>query len=113
MCRYIEENTEPEDIILTDTRYNNEVASLTGRNIVCGSSTFLYFHGLQYYEQEAAVSEMFQNPWNTELFDKYNVKYIYVSNSERNNFNIISDDIFLENAELVHKEGDVCLYRRK
>ena len=113
MCRYIGENTGPEDIILTDTRYNNEVASLTGRNIVCGSSTFLYFHGLQYYEQEAAVSEMFQNPWNTELFDKYNVKYIYVSNSERNNFNIISDDIFLENAELVHKEGDVCLYRRK
>lgn len=113
MCRYIEENTEPEDIILTDTRYNNEVAALAGRNIVCGSSTFLYFHGLQYYEQEAAVSEMFQNPWNTELFDKYNVKYIYVSNSERNNFNITSDDIFLENAELVHQEGDVCLYRRK
>lgn len=111
MCRYIEENTEPGDVILTDTRYNNEVAALTGRNIVCGSGTFLYYHGLQYYDQEAAVGEMFQNPWNTELFDKYNVKYIYVSNSERNNFNIISDDIFLENAELVHKEGDVCLYR--
>lgn len=113
MCRYIEENAEPEDVILTDTRYNNEVAALSGRNIVCGSSTFLYFHGLQYYDQEAAVHEMFQNPWNTELFDKYNVKYIYISNSERNNFNITSDDIFLENAELVHQEGDVCLYRRK
>lgn len=113
MCRYIEENTEPEDIILTDTRYNNEVAALTGRNIVCGSGTFLYFHGLQYYGQEAAVSEMFQNPWNTELFSQYNVKYIYVSNSERNNYNITSDDIFLENAELVHQEGDVCLYRCK
>lgn len=113
MCKYIEENTEPTDVILTDTRYNNEVAALTGRNIVCGSGTFLYFHGLQYSAQEDAVREMFENPENIELFNQYNVKYIYISNSERNNFNITSDDIFLENAELVHQEGEVCLYRCK
>ncbi len=113
MCKYIEENTEPEDVILTDTRYNNEVVSLTGRNIVCGSPSFLYFHGLDYQKSEEDVALMYQNPQDMALFDQYHVKYIYMSNSERYNFSISSEDAFLENFEEMHREGDTILYRRK
>lgn len=112
MCKYIEKNTEPEDVILTDTRYNNGVASLTGRNIVCGSPSFLYYHGLDYTTQEQDAAAMYANPGNIDLFDEYHVKYIYIGDSERHNYNIVSEKRFLENFEPVHREGNVTLYGR-
>lgn len=112
MCRYIEKNTEPSDVILTDTRYNNEVVSLTGRNIVCGSGSFLYYHGLNYQPNEADVALMYQNPSDMTLFDKYHVKYVYVSDSERNNYQMQSEADLLENFEIVHREGNTILYKR-
>lgn len=42
-AEYIYENTEPEDTVLTDMRHNNEIAALTGRNIVCGSHKLRVF----------------------------------------------------------------------
>lgn len=113
MCKYIEKNTKPSDVILTDTRYNNGVASLTGRNIVCGSDSFLYYHGLSYQQQMADVQEMYQNPQSTELFDKYQVKYVFIGNSERYQYLITSEDAFTENFCEVHRVGDVVLYERK
>lgn len=112
MCRYIEENTEPTDVILTDTRYNNEVVSLTGRNIVCGSSSFLYYHGLDYQTQEDDVAYMYQNPQDKKLFDKYDVKYVYLSDSERYSYSVTREEEFLKYFEIVHQEGNVVLYRR-
>lgn len=112
MCKYIEKHTEPTHIILTDTRYNNEVAALTGRNIVCGAGTFLYYHGLNYQPREADVALMYQNPKDMTLFDKYNVEYVYVSDSERYNYSMQSEVDLLENFEIVHREGNVILYKR-
>ena len=112
MCRFIEENTQPKDVILTDTRHNNGVVSLTGRNIVCGSSSFLYYHGVDYAAREQDVAAMYGNPGDMTLFDKYDVAYVYICDSERYNYNITSEDAFLENFELIHQEGRVNLYKR-
>lgn len=113
VCRYIEKNTEADDVILTDTRHNNGVASLTGRNIVCGAGTFLYYHGLSYQQQEQDVMTMYQNPADITLFDKYDVSYVYIGSSERSNYGISSEDAFLQNFEMAYQSGDVILYRRK
>lgn len=112
MCKYIEETTEPEDVILTDTRYNNGVASLAGRNIVCGSPSFLRYRGLDFAARERDVDAMYVNPGNMDLFDKYGVEYVYVGNSERQRYALASEDAFLENFALVHRVGQVNLYRR-
>ena len=100
-------------MILTDTRHNNGVVSLTGRNIVCGAGTFLYYHGLSYQQQEKDVMTMYQNPADITLFDKYDVSYVYIGSSERSNYGISSEDAFLQNFEVVYQSGDVILYRRK
>lgn len=112
MCKFIEEHTEPEDVVLTDTRYNNGVVSLTGRNIVCGSSSFLYYHGVDYSTQEQAVADMYANPEDMTLFDQYDVEYVYISDSERYHYGIVSEEAFLENFDLLHQEGNISLYCR-
>ena len=54
-AEFIRENTESDATFLTYNNHNNAVAALTGRNIVCGSGTFLYFHGVDYSAREQAL----------------------------------------------------------
>lgn len=56
---FIEENTPPDSVFLTATNHNNPVPVLTGRNIVCGSSLYLFFHGVNYQEREAQIPAMY------------------------------------------------------
>ena len=97
--------------MLTDMRHNNEIAALTGRNIVCGSTSYVYFHGLDYTERETDMQSMFSAPQaNCALFEKYSIDYILVSAYERNNFNVNEAEIealfpcvFDENGVQIYK----------
>ncbi|MCL2671150.1 MAG: hypothetical protein FWF10_03830 [Clostridiales bacterium] len=88
---YIDQNTEPNAMFLTDDSWHlNPVAVLTGRNIVCGTGTFLYFHGMDTAEMDlrrAQVREMLENPAESGAwFALYGVDYVYIGSSERMRF---------------------------
>lgn len=109
-AQYVEDNTKVTDCILTGSRHNNEIASLTGRNIVCGADTFLYFHGIKTSDRRSDVISMYENPANSQdLFDKYEVKYIQITPYELNNFTI-DEAYFDDNCNLVFSSGEVKLY---
>lgn len=89
LCEFVEEHTAPNSLILTDTRHNNEICSLAGRNILCGSSSYLYFHGLPYGKWEHAAGLMYEQPEeNEDLFREYGVQYILVSDFERSTYEV-------------------------
>lgn len=113
LCHYIEENTAPDSVILTNCRHNNAVASLTGRNIVCGSGTFLYFHGLDYQGREAQVGQMYTTPLQSlDLFEQYNVSYILIGPDERGSYAV--DEASIQTmGECVYSQNDVQLYKIK
>lgn len=80
----IREVTEPDSVILANSYHWNAVTPLTGRSIVTGTSTFLYFHGIDTSEREAHVRMMYTDPAHHEdLFALYGVKYVLLSNAER------------------------------
>ena len=111
LCEYIEENTPADAVILTNCRHNNAVSSLTGRNIVCGSGTFLYFHGLDYQGREAEVTQMYTTPTAVpELFDTYNVSYVLVGPDERGSYTVDEASIQAM-GECVFSQNDVQLYK--
>ena len=84
---FVMEHTEPDDKFLTDTRHNNVIAALTGRNIQCGSGSYVYYHGLDYYEQEQAIRVMYEEPAQyPDAFGYYGIDYVVVSAYERNNY---------------------------
>ena len=79
----------PDDVILANSYHWNPVTPLTGRSIVTGTGTYLYYHGIDTSEREADVADMFEYPEeNADLFRKYGVKYILISNAERGNYDI-------------------------
>lgn len=107
---YIEENLPDDAVILTGDHHNNAVAALTGRDIVCGTGSYLYFHGIDYGAQRDAEARMLANPGESEaLFAQYGVDYAYISDQERWNFNA-DEDWFAENCEKVYDAGGIRIY---
>lgn len=114
LCSYIEENTDPDSVILTANNHNNAVASLTGRNIVCGTSSFLYYHGLDYSEREASLGYMYSDPETYEyMFRQYDVDYILVSNAEYGTYQNLNEAAINSIYPCEYADGSVRLYRVK
>ncbi len=111
LAEYAETQTPPDAVYLTSTRHNNEIASLSGRNIVCGADVFLYFHGLDTTERKSDLRLMYEAPLeHMELFEKYNVDYVVISNYERNDYTV-EETSFQTCFEEVFSQGDAVLYR--
>ncbi len=113
LAQYIDEHTETSDVFLTNTRHNNEIASLTGRNLVCGADTFLYFHGIDTTERKEQVQLMYEAPAaNLDLYAQYDVAYVVVSPWEQSSYEV-DKKWFEKNCELVFKSGNTILYKTK
>lgn len=111
LAEYIMENTPADAVFLTHNHHNNAVASLTGRNIVCGSDSFLYFHGLDTGQRKADLRLMFETPaLHLDLYEKYNVTYVVISPFERANYGI-DEDAFRELFTETYSSGGVTLYQ--
>ena len=110
-CRYIEENLPVDAVFLTAINHNNAVASLTGRNIVCGSDSFLYYHGISTWERQQEVERMFTNPLEEmELYDKYGIGYIFISDQERGSYSV--DELAVKKiADCIYQDGSVKIYQ--
>ena len=112
-CRFIEENVSPDAVFLTASNHNNAVASLTGRNIVCGAGTFLFFHGVDYHDRERQLPQMYANPIeNLELYRTYDVSYIYISGTERGNYQVNEEGI-QQIADCIYEQDNVKIYKMK
>ena len=110
LAEWIEDNTEPGDVFLTATNHNNAVASLTGRNIVCGAGTFLYYHGLDYGTQENDVRTMYEDPeLRDDLLDEYDVDYIVIGGVELGTYTISDLDDMYDLYEVVYSEDGVVV----
>lgn len=83
-AQWVQENTQPDAVFLTSNNHNNAVAALTGRNIVLGSDSYLYFHGLDTSQRYADVTAMFtQEGALEELAPEYGISYVYIGSYER------------------------------
>lgn len=109
---FILENTDPDATFLTDANWHlNTVAVLTGRDIVCGTNTFLYYHGVDTTERRGEVTSMFENPiGSTELFEKYSVDYVYIGDFERANYSL-DNEYFAGSCELIYDAGNIQIYK--
>lgn len=89
LCGYMEEELPADALVLTDSRHNNEVASLAGRDILCGSPSYLYYHGLDYTRQQEAARQMYESPEAARnLFGAWGVDYVLVSDFERGSYQV-------------------------
>ncbi len=108
--KWVEENTDHNDLFLTGQQHLNPVCSLAGRPIICGSDLYVFFHGLDYSVQASDCRRFYENPRdNQDVIEKYGVKYIYVSDYERADFDVdvqAIDQLY----PLVYENDNVRIY---
>ncbi len=108
-AEYVEQNTVPDATFLTYNNHNNCIAALTGRNIVCGSGSYLFFHGVDYSAREQALSKLYEQPgtYFASLAKEYSIDYVLIGENERANYDIdygyfsSKFDVFYQNDSLV------------
>jgi len=103
--------TDEDSVFLTGNHHNNPIAALGGRQIICGTPNYLYFHGIDYTQEYIDMKRMLETPGEyPELFEKYGVDYVYVSSYERGSFDV-DEWYFMENCETVFSAGNVTIYK--
>ena len=109
-AEFIKENTSPDALFLTDDNHDNAVAVLTGRNIVCGSPSYLFYHGLDYTVQQKTAEKMLTDP---EYFEHNRadsgVEYVYIGNYERA-IPDIAQAYFREHYPLSFSSGNIEIF---
>jgi hypothetical protein len=107
-AEFIKDNTAPDALFLTAENHNNTVAVLTGRNIVCGTGSFLHFHGIAYEHLRSKQHSLLLSPTMEQLLAS-GVDYVFVSDYEYD-IDGFSEDFFAENLRLVFDNGVVGIY---
>ena len=109
--KWIDENTDRDAVFMTGQQHINPVCSLAGRQIICGSDLYVFFHGLNYSEEAYNCQRFYEDPQeNVDVLVDYGVDYVYVSDYERADFDV---DLAALNAmyDLVYENPDVRIYQ--
>ena len=110
---FIKDNTEPENLFLTDSNHNNAVAVLTGRNIFCGSPSYLFYHGLDYNERLILEKKLLSDSACFEaLHEELGIDYVYIGDYERAIPGCIADYLE-ERYPAVFRDGNVTIFQVK
>ena len=106
---WAKEETDPHALFLTGTQHINAVASLAGRTVLCGSPSYLYYHGLNYGEQQAAAKAMYETP-SAALLEEWGVDYVVFSGFERSEF-AADESWYQSNCTEVFRQGEYVIYQ--
>ena len=106
---WAKEETDPHALFLTGTQHINAVASLAGRTVLCGSPSYLYYHGLNYGEQQAAAKAMYETP-GAALLEEWGVDYVVFSGFERSEF-AADESWYQSNCTEVFRQGEYVIYQ--
>lgn len=109
LADYVDEQTAGDAVFLTGRQHLNPVASLAGRQILCGSSLYVHFHGMDYAAQDAAVRTLYEAP-TEELLAQWGVDYVLFSSYERNDYDA-DEGWYAARYEAVWQRGEYTLYR--
>ena len=75
LAEYVDANAEPGALFLTSDSHLTPVFSLAGRQILCGSGSFVFYHGMEYSAEYAAMKSLYETPSAEEL-QRWDVDYV-------------------------------------
>lgn len=114
LAEFVDENTEADTLFLTADNVTNPVFSLAGRRILCGSGSWVYYHGMDYSEEYYAVRSLYASPSEAEL-ETWGVDYAvfdsYVSTLFDGSPDTPDEGWYAARYELVYSNADSKVYK--
>lgn len=109
-AQYIKSSTTKKSLFISADNHNNAISSLAGRNILAGTPSFLFFHGVNYSERATDIATMYKEPDKFDILaKKHKVDYIYLSSYEKNQFKT-DGQYFRAHYPLTFQNGEVEIF---
>ncbi|MBM6898413.1 hypothetical protein H6B10_01610 [Gemmiger formicilis] len=80
LAQYIRENAASDALFLTSDSHTTPVFSLAGRRILCGSGSYVYYHGMDYTQEANAMHLLYEAP-DESLLAQWGVDYVLFGSS--------------------------------
>lgn len=108
---FARDHTEEHCVFLSGTQHLNPVSSIAGRSTVCGTDSWLYYHGINTTERKTDIAAFFTSPReNLDVLAKYDVDYIYVSSYERSNYDV-DEAALADMFDVVFENDEATIYK--
>ena len=112
-AEFIKKNTEKDAVFLTGGHHLNPVVTLAGRSIYCGSSLYVYFHGLgdEWQKRSNEVKSIYSADYGKikSFAEQNGISYISVTNAEKGDYTVNTAE--LDKFDKVYEKNGITLYR--
>lgn len=109
MAAYVDENAAADALFLTADDHLTPVFSLAGRQIVCGSGSFLYFHGMDYTNQYNAMVSLYETPDEATLM-AWGIDYVLFDGAVYSRFDA-DENWYSQRYELWYSDDEQRIYK--
>ncbi len=106
---FIEQETDTDALFLTGMHHLNPVICLAGRDILCGSTLYIYFHGMDYSAQSAAVTALYETPTEAVLAE-WGIDYVFISSYERANYTV-DEAWYAARYPVIYQNDSITIYQ--
>ena len=86
LAAYIDENAESDALFLTSDSHLTPVFALAGRQILCGSGSYVYYHGMDYADEYNAMRTLYETPDTVTSLQIWGVQYAVFDSSVYSRF---------------------------
>ncbi len=110
-AKWIKENIDSSQIILTSSHHLNLVSSLAGKPVLLGYPGWLWSHGINYYQRESEANRIFLGTNDAkDLLKKYNISYVMIGPREKYEHKA-NEQFFNQTYPLVFEIEDIKIYK--
>ena len=109
LAEYVDANAEPDALFLTSDSHLTPVFSLAGRQILCGSGSFVFYHGMEYSAEYAAMRSLYETPSAEEL-QRWDVEYVLFDGNVFARF-AADENWYAQRYPLWYENGSVRIYQ--
>ncbi len=110
MADYIDDNAETDAVFLTSDSHLCPVFSLAGRRILCGSGSFVYYHGMNYTAEYNAMQQLYENPDEVSLA-QWGIDYVLFDSYVFSNIQNADESWYAARYPLWYENGGSRIYK--
>ena len=110
LAAYIDENTESDALFLTSDSHLTPVFALAGRQILCGSGSYVYYHGMDYTDEYNAMRTLYETP-DTVTLQIWGVQYAVFDSSVYSRFADANEEWYAQRYPLWYENSGCRVYK--
>ena len=105
LAAYVSDHAPAAALFLTSDRHTEPVFALAGRRILCGSGSYVYYHGMDYANEYAAMRLLYEAP-DTGTLSAWDIDYVVFDRSVLTEF--AADEAWYAERYPLWYQNDSC-----